>query len=193
MKNAISLILLFTVFCCSTLPAQFEVRLLGGINSSTYTSDFQDAEFRSGWGYQFGVDVLMGDSWFFQPGLQLEFLNNPVNDIDLSNGTDDIIVNRLRIPVYIGHRFLEKGSSINARLFGGVNGAIVVNKSIAESLDFEETDMSDFTYGITVGGGLDFLFLFLDVGYMFGMNDVFKDAEDSPHNNLFFANVGIRF
>jgi hypothetical protein len=166
---------------------------MGGVNSSTYTSDFQDAEFKNGLGYQFGADVLLGESWYFQPGLFFEFLSNPVENIDQNSDIENITVNRLRIPVYIGHRFFEPESLLNFRLFAGLNASLVVNKSVDESLNFEEGDFSNFVYGLNIGGGFDLAIFFVDVGYMFGLNDTFQNGGDSPHNNLFFANLGLRF
>ncbi len=193
MKNLLCFCFLIFFTFSNSLSAQFELRILGGINSSTFTTDYMDADFRSGLGYQFGADVLIGDSWYFQPGLLFEFLQNPVYDIDINTRLEDIQVSRLRVPIYIGHRFREQGSFLNLRLFAGVNASLVVDRSIDESLDIEEDDLSDLIYGLNIGGGFDVAFLFIDAGYMFGLNDVFKNAMDSPHNNLFYVNAGINF
>jgi len=39
---------------------------------------------------------------------------------------------------------------------------------------------------------VDLAFIFLDLGYEFGLSEVIKDLDESPRNNLFYANAGVR-
>lgn len=191
MKRSFPFILILLFFCSATI-AQLELRLSGGINSSTYSHDFNDIEFQEGWGYQFGADIQIGNLWYLQTGLFFETLENSIIEGDFSKPVRDIQIERLRAPLYIGHRFFNRSSLINLRIFTGPNASIVVNSRLEESLDLKDDDFNQTLVGWNLGAGLDLAFLFVDAGYMFGLNDAFIGGDSHSSNNLFFANAGIR-
>ena len=187
---------LFAVLCALLLSAhlsgQLELRLSGGLNSSSFSTNFNDLEFREGWGYQFGADLQIGNLWYLQTGLHFESLENGLIEGEFRLPVKDIQIDRLRAPLYIGHRFFNRSSLLNIRVFTGPNASILVNSRLGESLNLREEDFNRTLIGWNLGAGLDLAFLFVDVGYMFGLSEAFSGKDSSSANQLFYANTGLR-
>ncbi|SRR6056297_761561 len=194
MKTTIySIFIFFALLLQSlTLQSQAELRIGGGINTSTFPSDLEGFSFSSATGYQFGADLQFGNRLYFQLGLHIENMKTEVNNQPTGVSVDDFEVNRLRVPVYLGYRFASSKSWLNFRLFTGPNASLVINRELDNAFEIQKDDFSDVLFGYNVGAGIDIAFLFLDVGYMFGLNDTLELEDSSSSNNLFFANAGLR-
>ncbi len=175
-----------------SLQSQAELRISIGTNASSYPGGLRDVDFSSKAGYQFGADLQIGGRVYFQTGLHFESTRNRVEFEPTGISLRDIEVTRLRVPAYVGYRLFPYGNLINIRLFAGPNASILINRSLDQSLNLDDDDFNSILYGFNTGVGADFGFLFLDLGYMFGLNDVFENNNSNSSNNLFFANVGLR-
>lgn len=189
-------LLVFAVFIalCQASFAQLEIRPQIGINSSTFTKDISLGSLDSEQGLQFGVDLVIGNRFYVQPGIMWESLRNDLNP----GGDEDKLsfkVNRVRVPVLVGYKLFpqETGRYFNMRFFTGPNVSFAINKQVeSNSLSFDKDDIKTSVFGWNAGVGLDIAVLFVDVGYMFGLSEVVKDLDASPRNNLFYANAGLR-
>lgn len=174
--------------------SQATLRLKAGINTPN-VDDFEEVEFESNVGYQFGADLILGNRLYFQPGITFEAINNTIIE---TNGDDfDLTVNRLKIPALIGFRLIEGAAEekLNIRAYTGPSASFVVNEEFGtDDIDLlSDDDIEDVTWGWTVGAGLDFSMVFIDAGYKFGLNDFIEDFEgESSKYNLFYVNGGIR-
>ena len=170
--------------------AQLTIRPFVGINSSSL-SDIDSASFKDKIGYQFGADLQIGNKFYIQPGLQFEFVKNTI-DPGIGDREDYQRTN-LRFPVLIGYSFSGIDSNWGLRIFTGPNATFNLSDKKEGESAFKDLKIEDIVWGWNAGIGADFLsFLFVDLGYQFGLSDVFKDLDSSPRNNLFYANAGLR-
>ncbi len=191
MKKCVLFLAIFLVAAFS-LSAQLTIRPQVGINSSNLTEDLNDFEFDGDLGYQIGVDFQFGNKLYLQPGLFFDFRNNTIAPIDEEESLD-LTRTGFRIPVYMGYRLGDADGALSLRLFGGIGAFFVTNNDIEENnFNIDSEDFENFSLNATAGAGLDLFFLFVDVGYDFGLSEIFQDADTSPRNNLFWANAGIQ-
>jgi hypothetical protein len=191
MKKSIILItLLALVF---PAMAQFSIRPQIGFNSSNLTEDLNNATFSNDNGFQFGVDLQMGERFYFQPGIMWESTNNELRD-EINGNNTSFRVNRIRVPVMIGYKLLgpDADGLIDARIFTGPNAAFTVNKDLKQTALLNKDDFKNAVYGWNIGAGFDLAIVFVDVGYSFGLSEVFDGSASTARNNLFYINGGLR-
>lgn len=194
------LFLAIAFFYFTTTQAQFTLRPYFGINSSTLTKDFQDAEWQSKLGYQAGVDAQIGGKIYVQPGLHWEMLNQSLRPTNPSIGDiNNFRSTHIRIPLLIGVRLIdpEKSDLINIRMFTGPDAgfALGADGSTFSGVRFNKDALRSASFGYNLGIGLDFLFLFADAGYRWGLSRFFDQSsmDNGSRSNVFYFNVGIRF
>jgi len=196
----ISALVFFFLFGINPTQAQLSLRPFVGVNSATLTKNFEDTEWLNQVGYQGGLNVLLGNRMFFQPGLQYEFIRmnfNPNNPIPGFN--TDFKASHFRIPLMVGFRAFDQsnGGLFNFRLFTGPDVALSVSNSTHSFLGVQlrKEDYQRLHWSWNGGIGFDFLFLFVDLGYKFGLSEYFKQGniDNSSRTNIFFANIGFRF
>ncbi|MDX1685497.1 MAG: porin family protein [Saprospiraceae bacterium] len=181
--------------------AQMELRpFVGGILSQLENTE--EIEFEDEWGVNFGVDLMIGGRLYIQPGLHYSGVRNEVKPGGGINGEDtELRVDNFTIPVLAGYRFfdIEENDFFNVRIFTGPSLSFVSSVDDDESqLDIDREDFKSATFGWNAGAGIDFLFAFLDIGYRFGISDIFDDFDvqgidiENTRNNLLYVNAGIR-
>lgn len=176
--------------------AQFTIRPQVGVNSSSLSSDDDLIDFNAGTGFSVGVDFQIGNKVYFQPGIQLEFLKNRV-EIGSGAAIEESDYNRtgIRVPLMVGFRAVEDADSgLNLRLFTGPNALLQLSQNSDEGIfdDLDDEDLKDLVFGWNVGAGVDISIIFFDIGYQFGISEIFNDADSAPRNNLFYGNLGLR-
>jgi hypothetical protein len=75
-------------------------------------------------------------------------------------------------------------------VFAGPSAKFVI--SAVQEGGITKDDFNNLLWGINAGAGLDFWILFADLGYEWGLKDVFKNATQSTKNNHFTLNLGVR-
>ena len=183
-------------FCVSlsfSALAQFSIRPQIGYNSSIITKRFQDQKFGTEAGFQFGVDFQIGQKFYIQPGILWESANNELRD-GINGNNSSFRVNRVRVPLLFGYKLIgpDAGGIVDARIFTGPNASFVVNKDLKQNALINKDDFHDAVYGWNFGAGIDIAIVFVDLGYSFGLSEVFQDAASTSRNNLFYINAGLR-
>jgi len=107
---------------------------------------------------------------------------------------DDQKLNRsmLRIPVVVGYSFGEVYGDFSFRVFTGPNAAINLSSKTDDDPIIEEDDIKSAIFGWNAGLGVDISIIFIDLGYEFGLSEVFENVDGAVRNNLFYANAGVR-
>lgn len=191
MKNTMALSLLL----CMTLTAnaQFSIRPQLGYNSSTITKRFKDQTFGNEAGFQFGVDLQIGNKFYVQPGILWESANNELRDM-INGNNNSFQVNRVRVPLMFGYKLIgpDAGGLIDARIFTGPNASFVIDKDLKQHSLINKDDFKNAVYGWNIGAGFDIAIFFVDLGYSFGLSEVFDQAASDARNNLFYVNAGLR-
>jgi len=191
------------IMISAVISAQFAIRPYVGMNNSKLNKNlFTDEDLKYTFGYQVGVDLQVGDRFYVQPGVQLEFLKNsditgPVSTIE----DFDLKRTYLRIPLMIGYNFAGLDSPMGFRVYTGPNAAFklsgkVGNDGVVGDVDVED-NLRNVVLGWNVGLGIDVIkYIFVDAGYQFGLTEIFEDDEDlnsGIRNNLFYVNAGLKF
>jgi Outer membrane protein beta-barrel domain len=179
-----------------------ELRLGGGyVGSNIRESGIEKWVGKAG--YQFGVDLLLGQRLFVKPGLHLQVrsLNYTVNGVDqdgLPNGTKNeyqYTSQSLRIPVMVGVRLIGTSAENDFNLYfmGGPTALIAVNAELEDN-SFNVTTRATQWY-LGAGLGFEYKFLFLEGGYDVGITNVFlgDGINTNPKVNDVYAAAGVRF
>lgn len=190
MKIKILFVLLFLSFTFIG-SSQLEIKGFGGINASTLTSPVEGLTYSPNVGYQFGASVLVGKTWYVEPGVTWMRTSQEIV-IDSTGAANDNIISLFKIPVYGGYRFFGGSQNIlNLRVFVGITANIVSDIEYAGN-SFNKDVFNSAIWGADIGAGVDILFLFLDVGYEFGLSNVFTNESVDSKNNVFYVNLGFR-
>lgn len=204
MKHSRTLTLLAVIglTCASTLFAQ-EIRLGGGYSGSKVDADGSE-NWKGRAGYQYGLEVLLGNRFFLKPGLymqvrNLDYTTVGVGQDGVSNGitTETRYTSKaLRIPLMGGIRLLDPtvdAKGFNLYVTGGPTALIGLSTNTGEnSLSF--TTRSTQWY-LGFGAGAEYRFLFLDAGYDVGMTNMFNGdgINTNPRINNSYITAGLRF
>ena len=191
MKNYLLTIVAF--FLIQSVSAQISLRPQAGFNASSLTKDFDGDDFEDKWGFQFGADLQIGNRLYFQPGILWESATNELKQ-EIQDDNNEFTINRIRIPVMAGYKLFGETTNrlLDIRVFTGPNIAFVVDKDLGDDPLFQDNDFKDSAWGWNLGMGVDLAFIFVDVGYQFGLSEVFENASKDIRNNLFYANAGLR-
>lgn len=185
-----------------TLQAQ-ELRLGGGYSGSKVDADGSD-NWKGRAGYQYGLEVLLGNRFFLRPGIYMQIRNLDYTTVGLGqdgkpNGitTETRYTSKaLRIPLMGGIRLLDPAADpkgFNMYVTGGPTALIGLSTNTGEnSLSF--TTRSTQWY-LGFGIGAEYRFLFLDAGYDVGMSNMFNGdgINTNPRINNSYITAGLRF
>jgi len=174
--------------------SQFEVKGFLGMNFSSLTDVGEGFTQSPEIGYQLGASVLIGTTWFLEPGVTYSVSSQAIEESSITNS--DPFSNKItgvKVPLNFGYRFFGGTQNLlNLRLFAGASANFVTGINI-EDISIDKEFYNSILWNANVGAGLDVWFLFLDLGYEIGLSDTFK-GEDvlSTKMNTFYINVGGR-
>lgn len=194
-KSIFSVILVIG-FLNPSLDAQTALLPTIGITSSSIEG-FDNVDFDSRIGYSIGLDLRTAGRFYFQPGLHYELVRNEINTQNIDSETD-FSVSRIRIPVMFGFRLFDQDidRTLNFRAFTGPVANVVMDSETDGEFEVPHEDLNNFLFGWNGGIGVDFLIFFADLGYTWGLSEVFDDIEDiegeDSTNNVFYLNGGLR-
>ena len=183
-----------------SLNAQTVIKPSIGLDIARLTDDPGNFESDFRPGFHVGGTILVGEQFYFQPGIYFMRYSNELVSADDENITVDYSVNNLLIPVHVGFHLLERGETeiFNIRLFGGLNGIFPLSVQSNEDPDvtYEPDNLNDMHLQLEGGVGVDILFLFVEGSYQAGITDYYDDDEtlfdsDAKFNN-FRLDVGLR-
>ena len=193
--------LTLSVASIATLQAQ-ELRLGGGYSGSKVDSDGSD-NWKGRAGYQYGLEVLIGNRFFVKPGIYMQVRNLDYSTVGVGqDGVSTGITTEtrytskaLRIPVMAGLRLLQPADEkdFNLYVIGGPTALIGLSTKTGDnSLSF--TTRSTQWY-LGFGIGAEYRFLFVDAGYDVGMSNMFKGdgINTNPRINNSYITAGLRF
>lgn len=192
MKLKFFISIVFISFALVPIQAQFNLKPYVGANSTTLSRDLQDEEFKSDLGYQFGIDLMIGRRIFIQPGLNYEFARVGVANPEIS----DLKISRINLPVLAGIKMFKEDIDkyFDIRIFTGPSISFMADFSGGSGLGISSSEVKNFNVAWNAGLGVDLFMFFLDLGYKWDVDDFFKrDVESSASQNVFYANLGLRF
>lgn len=191
----LSISLFFSMFallaCTASLAAQtVEILPQIGISFPSYSGDEIDSD--TGIGFVAGGKLRVGGRFYVEPGI---FWATGEADVTDDEGTTDKFrISDVRIPLVLGLKVI-KSRVVALRIFGGAYPAFA--GSVSDN-DFDppitDEDLKGTLWSGRVGAGLDVTLVAIDVGYDFGLTDIFEDPEmPSVKRNMPFIEAGLRF
>lgn len=144
-------------------------------------------------GYQAGFFYRAGKIVYGQMGLQYQLMTTNFQIPDsMPEVSGNVSFKRVQLPLYGGFNLVPVASRVlNVRAFGGPIISYDVNIP-ANDLSMTPDDFARFQVMATAGAGLDVLIFSLDVGYTFGLNNLFKSVLEGK-GNYAFVNIGLNF
>ena len=173
---------------------QVSIRPQIGFNASNLSDDLDGNDFEDKLGFQFGLDLILGNRFYVQPGIFWESATNELKQ-EINGSNNEFTVNRIRVPVLIGYKMFGNQTAngfFDMRVFTGPNVAFAINKDLDKAPLFQKGDFKDAIWGWNAGIGVDLAILFVDAGYTFGLSEVFDNVDSMARNNLFYVNAGLR-
>jgi hypothetical protein len=188
MKKMITTLVL-ALLAAGVVLSQFSLRPQIGVNFASFNYESVHGAVDGRTGLHVGADLQIGKPFYIQPGLNFSTTKLQIEDFG------DINVSIINVPIMLGLKFMgnEDSGSLGLRVFAGPNFAYHVNEKIDDAFtDITEDDIRDFEVSGIAGAGLDISFLFVDIGYKFGLSKfVETDAADEAVH-YFIGNVGLR-
>lgn len=188
------LAILFITAACYTLSAQSDAGLYLGANFAGVNMQTPELSTETRTGFQGGVFYRKGDFIYGQAGLEYQLFRVHLLDQSSIDGVreDDINIQKFDLPLYIGLNLLPLTDDLaNVRLYAGPTFGYISNVPVNE-LELTTSDLGKIRIDGSVGAGLDIMLFNLDVGYSFGVNELFTD-EFSGRSHYAFVNAGISF
>jgi len=188
-----SLILFVMMLFTSVSFSQTQVKIAFGINSSALFPDNVDLKKTADIGWQMGGSWMLGDKLYFEPGIYYSNFTSNLQSTDSTSFDYTSKIDMFRVPVFIGYHILGNASDsfFNLRVFGGPTASFVTK--VAETNTFKKDDFSKVLWGVDAGIGINVWWVFVDVGYEWGLNKVFThDTYGSAKTRALWVNAGVR-
>jgi hypothetical protein len=181
-----------------------------GWNSNKLTTDFTSyiEDMRDGVQGGLFFSIYMG-KFYIQPEAYISLrhgvldanIGDPLNATTTVSVNQSVTLTTVNIPMLLGYKLIDL-KLIRFRVWGGPVASYVLNKKYVLSINGDNEssrimrdDFKDATWGAQIGGGIDLLFLTLDIGYEFGLEDFLsiRSMDDfSFRNNMMFISLGWR-
>ncbi len=174
-----------------TANAQMIIKPAIGLNLTTFSSDLPTHEIDGRLGWQFGGTVAIGDEFYLEPGIF--WMKNNWNLKESGTGVNfENDVSSLRIPVFVGWNVVgSPDDDRNFHLFAGP-AAMIVTSTNSEITGMTEDDFNKFIIGANIGAGISVGKIFVDVGYEWGLNNMYKDDDSNTKHRALWVNAGFR-
>ena len=182
-KHLVVIMLLCILGLSTTAMAQVTLKPGVGINISDW-SKFDGLDTKGKVGWQVGLSAVFGEKFYLEPGLFYQQQSTKVSEAGSAFDANDI--SSLRIPVNVGLSLLgHEDSTFALRFFAGPTASIVTSSPSG-------MDTKGINWGVQAGAGVNFLMLFLDASYEWGLNEFMKDVDNSPKLRGFYLTAGLR-
>lgn len=189
---------------CTTFvaKAQLEIKPTVGLNLSK-VSPSDGVVTTAKIGYQIGASAIFGRRVYLSPGIY--YCQHTTQYVfDIPNGTTVLTAEEkiagIKIPVLLGVRIIDPETDpiVNVRVFAGPSILFNTKNSFSDGFGDDEINWKSNSWGAQVGAGIDIAFVFVEVGYEFGLTKTSEwrlntgDFED-PKHDTFILNAGLRF
>ncbi len=182
--------------------AQINIKPAFGVNSTRLSTDPGNWQHDGRLGYQFGGSVAIGKKFYVEPGIFWMRNNSEISHLGGDGGASGAVnfnhnISMIRVPVFVGFAILGNEESLaDLRVFLGPSMSFITGVDNGE--DHPEAplkeDYKSVRWGGDVGLGVSVWWLFLDVGYEFGLSNIYKDTDKygSAKASGIWTNIGVR-
>src|SRR5688572_21257665 len=174
-----------------------------GMTFSAFNNEPEGLESKARVGWLVGVNLRIGDQFYFEPGLQYVLLNSelrstsgPLIDTAVLGNTD---MNILRIPMMVGVRMLsneDKDNPLNLNVHFGLDFGIITSFYQSDK-SLTSDDFKNPILGAIIGAGIDFLSFTFNIDYSYGLTPVFNETYTpfgkEPRANSLYFTLGTKY
>ena len=174
-----------------------EFKVFAGINFNNLNISSEQYEPTMGIGWALGASYKRGKFFYWELGA---LYNNPVYNLtdatipkDSSSYLDGVFsVRRFDIPVSFGINILSVTSRVvGLRVFVSAVPSFAIGVG-GNDLNISMDNINSFNFHGQLGAGVDITFIYIEVGFNYGFNDLFQNY--SPSNPYqAYINLGFRF
>lgn len=193
--NRLILLAILACFGWQTATAQLTIVPKAGANFSYFSEDLEDTDLEGNVGFQVGLDLRVGDRFYFSPGVYYARTSNRVEIIDageLGEVSVDFVTNGLRVPLVVGAKVIDD-EGFALRLFGGATANLLFGED-DDLEDLPNITQEDSNWALSAGAGFDIgTLLTIDLRHDWGMSDFFELTAEKNRQNVFYLSAGVRF
>ncbi len=181
-------------FSVDETSVYYGVRL--GLNVSSISGDLNTLSSKAGLNIGGVIGLRISDTTplFIESGLYYTQLGS-------KNKRDEINLNYLELPVLIKAGFQLENNIAILPFLGPTFGLGIAGKTKGyddKNVFYSESSFGKNKYlrpdaGIKFGCGAEWNMIYLELGYRFGIANIWDSDEFAQHNNTFFANIGVNF
>jgi hypothetical protein len=189
--NRVLRLALLALLLTPALASALELKPAVGLTYSDITKDPVTGTSSAKAGWQVGGTLATGDRLYLEAGAFYAQKGLNATSTAPSNPFDISGVAGVRIPAMVGLRLLGgEPDALGIRVFGGGSAFVVTS---VDATGLSKSDFESPTWGAFLGAGVDFLMLFADLQYEWGLTDVSKVSTiDVGSSRSLFLNVGLR-
>jgi hypothetical protein len=168
-----------------------------GFNINKLTSDIDSISIDPKGQFQIGAFMRIGKKIYFQPEVSYVVKGGEMN---LSNnlGNQEVTLKSITIPLLVGVRPINAGV-FNVRFMAGPTMSFVIDKTLKPkdlpgAWPLKTTDdFANTLWSFQMGGGIDVLFMTLDLRYEVGLSNMYTGTSDfKMRNNVFNVSLGLK-
>lgn len=168
-----------------------------GFNTNHLTTDFDSLRSEAKGSLQFGAFARFGKKIYVQPEVNYVLRGGKINVGNM--GIEEIKMKSITVPLLIGYRLINAGA-FNIRVMAGPTMSFVKETVVSKPSVFvtsfpikSKDDLKSTVWSFQAGGGMDLMFMTLDVRYEFGVDNIYNGDQDfSLKNNLFNVSLGFK-
>ena len=193
LKSALPIALLAVASSCH---AQLKVNPQLGVLFTDLTEDLPGVESKAAVGVQLGLDLRIGDRFYFQPGGHFGRSATTVKYTftDTTVIEDNLIRTTAKFKALVGYDLIHR-SVFKLRVNAGPTyEALLSVDSKDDEIAFNKDDYNAGSFNMDAGVGLDLAMMSAEAGISYGLSRAYKDAgelEGKAKYFTFFITLGI--
>lgn len=183
----LSFLLLSVIAIPLLTVAQLAVNPQLGITLQKLTDAPDGAEYKAAVGAMIGVDLRIGERFYFQPGGFFERNSTVVSVGDSLVVEDNLVRSNLKLKALVGYNLID-GDAFRLRFNTGPTYDVLLsvdNKD--DKIEWNKDDFNSGSFNWNAGLGADITIVTLETGMTYGLSKVFKEQDGFTSDAKYFT------
>ncbi|MBK8614137.1 MAG: hypothetical protein IPN85_11800 [Flavobacteriales bacterium] len=181
----------FLLFSVIIMPfatmAQFAVNPQLGITMQKLTDAPEGAEYKAALGAMIGLDMRIGDRFYFQPGGFFERNSTVVSVGDSLVVEDNLVRSNLKLKALVGYNLID-GDGFRLRFNTGPTYDVLLSVDDKDDkIEWNKDDFNSGSFNWNAGLGADITIITLETGMTYGLSKVFKEQDGFTSDAKYFT------
>ena len=181
----------FLLFSVIIMPfatmAQFAVNPQLGITMQKLTDAPEGAEYKAALGAMIGLDMRIGDRFYFQPGGFFERNSTVVSVGDSLVVEDNLVRSNLKLKALVGYNLID-GDGFRLRFNTGPTYDVLLSVDEKDDkIEWNKDDCNSGSFNWNAGLGADITIITLETGMTYGLSKVFKEQDGFTSDAKYFT------